>query len=363
MRQGAGSEHLAAIAREPRAAGTDGERRARDHAATVLREAGFTVLAEPFEYSALPGRYGTPAGGALALIVVLGSAWLALDRQSPDASSVALLSGLLLLGLSVTRLMGDTVVTLPWMRRTSENLSARRGTREPVVWLVAHLDSKSQPVSSALRVVGVTLLALGVTLALVAGVLQLAGSAPRTLWWVAVGLSTLGALPVMASVVGNRSVGAVDNASGVAAVLAAAQTIDEAAAVGVLLPSAEELGMAGARAWVRTRGARGIAINCDGVDDHGELTIMYSRSRPDALIEALTRHAERGPRVRRMPLGLLTDSVAFADAGWATVTVSRGSMRTLARVHSENDSLERLRGDGIDEVSALLARTATELGA
>jgi hypothetical protein len=321
------------------------------------------VSYERFDYSAFPGSFGTPAGGALALLVVLGSAWLALDRQSPDASSVALCSGLILLGLSISRLLGDAVLTLPWMRRSSENLTATRGAREPVVWLVAHLDSKSQPVSSAVRVAGVTLLALGVTLALVAGILQLADGAPRTLWWASVALSTLGALPVMASVVGNRSAGAVDNASGVAAVLSAAEAIDEAIAVGVLLPSAEELGMAGARAWVRAHGGPGIAINCDGVDDHGELIMMYSRSRPSALIEALTRHAERAPRVRRMPLGLLTDSVALADAGWATVTVSRGSMRTLARVHGVRDSLAHLRGDGIGEVSTLLARTATEIGA
>jgi hypothetical protein len=56
-----------------------------------------------------------------------------------------------------------------------------------------------------------------------------------------------------------------------------------------------------------------------------------------------------------MPLGLLTDSVAFADAGWETVTVSRGSLATLRRIHTPADSLARLRGDGIDEVATLLA--------
>lgn len=364
MRQGAGTGHLAAIAREPRGAGTEGERRAQNYAAAVLRDAGFTVSLEPFEYSAFPGRFGTPAGGTAAWLAVLASCWLATGADAPRASSAALLAGLALLGVAVRHLLGDAVVTLPWLRASAGNLVARQGSAEPRVWLVAHLDTKSQPVPSALRVAGVTALAIGVALALVAAVLQLAGPSPRTLWWIAAGLSTLGALPVMASVVGNRSDGAVDNASGVAAVLAAAQALPAQHAVGVLLPSAEELGMAGARAWVRARGGRtGIAINCDGVDDQGELTIMYSRSKPLALIDLLGRHAEQRPHVRRMPLGLLTDSVAFADAGWQTVTVSRGSLRTLARVHSRRDSLRALRGDGIDAVSSMLARSAAELGA
>jgi Zn-dependent M28 family amino/carboxypeptidase len=166
----------------------------------------------------------------------------------------------------------------------------------------------------------------------------------------------------MLSVVGNDSDGAVDTASGVAAVLTAASMLPGDVAVGVLLPSAEELGLAGARAWVRARGAlRGTALNCDGVDDDGELTIMYTGPRPIPLVNALADGAERSPRVRRMPLGLLTDSVAFADAGWKTVTVSRGSLATLRRVHTRRDSLHSLRGDGIDEVSSVLARAAEAL--
>ena len=65
MPSGTGTEHLAALARGPRAAGSDGERAARDYAAGVLRSAGWDVTLEPFDYSALPGRLGTPVGSAL----------------------------------------------------------------------------------------------------------------------------------------------------------------------------------------------------------------------------------------------------------------------------------------------------------
>jgi putative aminopeptidase FrvX len=165
---------------------------------------------------------------------------------------------------------------------------------------------------------------------------------------------------VIASVVGARSDGAVDNAAGVAAVLLAATLVRGDVALGVLLPSAEELGLAGARAWAR--GVRpGIALNCDGVDDMGELTIMHRGSVPDGLLQALQTAAPARLRVRRMPVGVLTDSVALTDRGWAAVTVSRGSLATLRRIHTPADSLASLRGEGIDDVATLLARAVEAL--
>ena len=74
---------------------------------------------------------------------------------------------------------------------------------------------------------------------------------PSFVWYALGAIEILVALPVMASIVGARSVGALDNASGVAAVLRTAELLPRGAAIGVLLTSAEELGLAGARAWAR----------------------------------------------------------------------------------------------------------------
>jgi hypothetical protein len=209
-------------------------------------------------------------------------------------------------------------------------------------------------------VAGIILLASAAVLALAASVLQLAALPHRMAWWGALALVLLGAPAVVASVVGARSDGAVDNASGVAAVLAAAVSVRPETMLGVLLPSAEELGLAGARAWARSA-RRGTAINCDGVDDAGELTIMYSGAAPTPLIHTLEALAPGACRVRRMPLGLLTDSVALAERGWRTVTVSRGSLATLRRIHTPADSLAALRGEAIDDVAFLLARAVEAL--
>jgi Zn-dependent M28 family amino/carboxypeptidase len=208
------------------------------------------------------------------------------------------------------------------------------------------------------------LLAVGLGLALAALVLQLAALPHRTAWWASIASVVLGAIPVMSSVVGARSDGAVDNASGVAAVLAAASCVRPDAAFGVLVSSGEELGLVGARAWARSMSASGkdmIAINCDGVDDEGATMIMYSGRAPRSLIATMVRVSPLPLRVRRIPLGMLTDSVAFAERGWPSLTVSRGSLSTLRRVHTASDSLAALRGDGIPEVSTLLARAVEAL--
>jgi hypothetical protein len=292
-------------------------------------------------------------------VCILLAAGMGLSR-APAAALATLLLGGVAVAAFASAMSGDAVLTLPFLRASSENLVATWGSEAPKVWLVAHLDSKSQPVPSLVRVAGIILLLAALLVALAAGGLQLASLPHRMAWWASMLLVLVGAPPVMASVVGARSHGAVDNAAGVAAVLAAAVSVRPETMLGVLLSSAEELGMAGARAWARDA-RRGTALNCDGVDDAGELTIMYSGAAPTPLIQTLEALAPVPPRVRRMPLGMLTDSVALADRGWATVTVSRGSLATLRRVHTPTDSLDTLRGDGIDEVAGLLARAVEAL--
>jgi len=357
-----GVAHLRAIARTPRAAGSIEEREARAYCAASLGASGFDVSIEPFSYSAFPGRYATPVAGAIAATTVLAAAWLAVIEGAPRAAALAAGAGLLTLALFAWSMMGESVLDLPWLRAEGENLVARRGRASPRVWLVAHVDSKSQPLPTRLRMAGLAVLGASVVLTLVAVAVTLGGGSSRTvLWTLCAVLAVPGGCAVMASIVRNDAAGAVDNASGVAAVLSAAATLDDSAAVGVVITSAEELGLAGARAWVRAHGTeRGFVMNCDGVDDQGELTLMYTRTKPEAIVNAVRRATGR-LQVRRMPPGLLLDSVAFADAGWIGATLSHGSMRTLARVHTAGDSLDALRGAQIAPMAATLARAAEAL--
>jgi hypothetical protein len=257
------------------------------------------------------------------------------------------------------------VLFFPAMRRRSANVEGVRGGETPRVWLVAHIDSKWQPVPMAARAGGVILLSIMTIVALALSVIQWrSGVAPET-WRVVLILTWTGAIPVMLSVVGDRGPGAVDNASGVAAVLEAAELLDARLPVGVLITDAEELGLAGARAWAEARrGTPHIALNCDGVDDAGMLTVMFSGRQPDVLVATLVRAASREReqlRVIRMIPGVLTDSVALAAAGWTTATLSRGSLRTLRRIHTMADDTTSMRGTGISVAARVLASAATEL--
>lgn len=321
----------------------------------------------PFEFSTFPGRFATPLfGGVTAVVVAVAGLWgAAAHRFLPLLVTVS--SGLLLLlaGRWVARY---GVVAMPLLRATGVNLEFKRPhARPPGIWLCAHLDTKSQPVPTLVRVAGIGLAGLGYAATFALAVIAASGTAADPSYWAAAAIVTLiGAIPVVLSVTGNHSPGALDNASGVAAVIEAARALD-GREIGVLVTDAEELGLAGARAWTNNKEFRADAVmlNCDGVDDSGDNMAMYSGRPPRALLDGVVRAAAtvRVPcRSRRLPLGILTDSVAFADAELAAVTFSRGSLASLARVHTRRDDLARLRGTGIADVAALIAATANQLG-
>jgi hypothetical protein len=52
--------------------------------------------------------------------------------------------------------------------------------------------------------------------------------------------------------------------------------------------------------------------------------------------------------------GVLTDGVALADAGWPVVTLSKGGVRTLARIHTPHDRADRITGTGMAEVARVI---------
>jgi hypothetical protein len=78
------------------------------------------------------------------------------------------------------------------------------------------------------------------------------------------------------------------------------------------------------------------------------------------LEQAASDHGE-AMRVLRLIPGILTDSVALAAAGWQTVTLSRGTVRTLARIHTPRDSLAAMDGRGIAGAARVLAHAAETL--
>jgi hypothetical protein len=226
------------------------------------------------------------------------------------------------------------------------------------VWLVAHLDSKSQPISLLTRAWAAVTVACAWAFILV---VWAALTVAPIFQWILVpllGCAAAAAVPLLFSGVAEAGHGALDNASGVASVLGAARLLDLAIPVGVVVTSAEEFGLAGARAWVEEKPG-GVAINCDGVDDRGVLTMTTGGGHRD-LWRFLTAAGVIGAdvRVRRRLPGVLLDATAFSDRGWAVCTVSRGTRGSMARVHTSRDTLASLSGSGLERASKMIASIA-----
>lgn len=347
---------LSVLGRRPRPAGSEAEAEARAVCAAWLTGAGFEVSERPFEYSTFPGRMGTPLAGVCLCGMALWAA-IRISRHHDDAVIVmiAALSGLVAVCVAAwwTGRYGTRLV--PIMRRRGVNLEARRGT--PAVWLVAHLDSKSQPVSLLVRAVAASLIACGWILASVCwGLGRILGLDPGA-EVVFLFAAAIASIPLVLSWVQQDGDGTLDNASGVVSILGAAKQI-ASGPVGVLITSAEELGLAGARAWVHGRSAA-VAINCDGVDDTGTVTVTTGgNGRRFWKRLSSGQSTDAAVRLRRMLPGVLMDSTAFSDQGWDACTVSRGTLDSLARIHTSGDTLTRLTGKGIEGVQDLITSMA-----
>ena len=221
------------------------------------------------------------------------------------------------------------------------NLIAVRPRSRVAVWITAHYDSKGQPVSMALR------------LGLVGGAVAALIGIP-VFGVVALGVALLlAALFLTLNRVTDASPGAVDNAAALVATFAILDTLPASAAVGVIFPDAEELGLVGARALVRERAnllAGTAVINLDGLDDLGGTIAVQHRPGP------LTRAIAKAIGATSWPwLPVVVDGQVLARAAGECLTVMRGGWRTMGVVHTPRDTTERLSFAGARDIAAGIA--------
>jgi len=225
--------------------------------------------------------------------------------------------------------------------------SARPPVR-PSVWLAAHYDSKGQPISMATRIVGASaavLGAVGIVVALAAGWTLI-----PALIVLAIGVA-IGA----GNRVTDRSPGALDNATGLVAILGILDALPRKTHVGVLFLDAEEFGLVGARALVAERAAllEGAAvINFDSLDDRGRSLAFLHQPGPVGRAVAAELGALRG---RWLPV--IVDGIALGRGPVREcVTIMKGNWGTARVVHTPRDRVERLTLEGVREVVAGVAR-------
>jgi peptidase M28-like protein len=327
----------------PREAGTPAVAAAREVVTDRLRALGYTVEIHRFRFH--PSTlWAFPVFGAglgwlsLVLVPLLISA-----RVPAWAGAAAWLAGAVSLGaLAFGVGSGAAPLALAGGVREDANLLATRSA-EVRCWIVAHVDTKAQGHSMAGRLMAVWFS--------IAAVLALTGlalarlAAPLALW---VALS--GALlAIVAGLLAGRgrllgqSPGVRDNGSGVAAALTAAEVVRDPR-VGIVITGAEEFGLLGARMLVRDRRALfagSTVVNLDTLDETGRIQVVGHNAAGHAAARAAAAALEGlhlPITVRRLPLGILVDSLPFASAGAAAVTIARLDWSTLRRLHTPRDS-------------------------
>jgi len=353
-------EVFRALVALPREAGTPDSRAARTLLRRYLEELGFEVREEPFTFQPVSLLVLPLLGAGLGWLTVLEVPLLMLASLPGLAALAVWLAGLVALAALAWGL--GTGVAVPGAEtRSDANLIATPRGGSVRRWVVAHLDTKAQGHSMAGRLTAIWLLAAAAGGLSLSAVLR-ARAGPRS----AIEVAGVAGLAIAAGALAGRgtlrghSPGARDNGTGVLAALVAAEEGPGAAGdAGFLFTGAEEFGLIGARRFIRA-GQVGEAevVNLDTITDRGQLHVVLhdegARSFAGRVAGALG--AAREPvRIRRLPLGILVDSLPFARAGVAAVTVARLDWQDLRRLHTPRDDLDGLGLETAFEVGRAVA--------
>jgi len=352
-------EAFEALVSQPREAGTAGASEARAVLTAFLTARGYEVREQRFTFQ--------PA--ALNVLPVLGAGlgWLTLLEVPALLTTLPTwlapfiwLGGLTALGILAWGI-GSGVEIPGAERREDVNLVATRGAAPVRRWIVAHVDTKSQMHSLAGRLVAVWILLLAtVAMTILVAARVILGTALPGLP-VASGAALVIAAGGLASR-GKRSgasPGARDNGTGVLAALVAAETRREDG-IGYLFTGAEEFGLVGSRVFVRSgvRCEGTEVVNLDTLTGSGTFYLLAHDAPGRDLARSLSQACSGlAPRVevRRLPLGILVDSLPFSRAGAAAVTLSRLDWGDLRRIHTPADTAQGLEPATAESAGAIIA--------
>lgn len=348
---------FAALLARPRCCGTADERWAAERVREAFREAGLETTEEFFHFR--------PSGDAVARLMLLGA--LACLGLAWGALAIPWLAVGGLAGLAALAWLGPPFATALLMRRAR---NARESESPPSGWVrasnvvgrapgppgsplfvfVGHFDSKSQNMPITVRIGLYAFVGVAGLTALQLAVLRVWTGAPPALpVHVLFATAFAAALPLLFLRTGNRSPGALDNATGTACVVELARLWREhplswkSRAI-FLCPSAEEHGLVGSRLWVARHAAELLSepscrvLNFDSCAAAAGTLVVLPPGGPVADAFAAAARDASVP-LRRMPLGvgLLADHVPFAEAGIPVASLlARG--RGTSRIHTPADA-------------------------
>jgi hypothetical protein len=356
-------EVLRAIAR-PRLTGSKVAEEVTQEIRSRFEALGYEVRDQHFRISTWPGRFSVSLAGVFYLAGAVGGALLA-GMGHPGVALVVQLLVLVVVG-GIAVLARPAMNIMPFSRVEASNLVASVAGKRPRYYIMAHRDSKSQPIPLAFRGPAIV---LGIIAWIALFIMELLGLLDpafnnHTMITVLGALGGLAGLILILCWVNNNSPGALDNASGVATLLGVAERELEAGDVAFIVTDAEELGLAGAREVAASLPPSFGVINVDGIDDYGTFHIVERFGWPKkqgaaphlaaALLSAASA-LNQNARRRNVPIGLLLDHIPIVRAGTPALTLMRGDLKSLSRVHRPTDNLDILTGTGVDDAVSLVS--------
>ena len=346
----------------PRRTGTEGERKAAQAIVRTLKGLGYETVEEEFSILAPPWVW--MKGSHLLTIFFLLTIWLTYERIPFIAF---LFSTLYLVGLGVwDRIwiwMGRWIVSEDLRRGIrSMNISAHLpGNQEgQPLYLMAHYDSKSQSLNLYLRT-GLFLFG-----ALLGGLFCLGV-------WIHVPaffqvfffLSVMVHLVLISSRMGNRSEGALDNASGVGTLLQVARAWASRKTKGVdlrfIFTGAEEMGLLGSlmfqKRWRKRMVFEGaFLINIDSVGKKGKMRVCSSGEAGKRWLKEIFAIArEKGIDLRplRFHKGIMMDHLPFSHLGIPSLSLTSISTEGW-HLHTPRDTSSLVQPEGLAEMERLV---------
>ncbi|MGQ0813312.1 MAG: M28 family peptidase, partial [Gemmatimonadota bacterium] len=327
-------EVLRELAR-PRMTGTPDAHDIGESMRARLNALGYQVHDFPFTFSTLPGRFAVTVCGALLLFGTMTAAWL-LNQRHPGVALVVLLFVLLLCG-AVAALSPVLTTMLPFGKIAANNMLAKKPGSRPRYIVMAHRDTKSQPLPLAFRgpAIILAIVAWSVLLGIaILGLLDPVYLVARITTPVVI-VALISALLLILCWTENRSPGALDNASGVTTLLGVAESDAGQDDVAYLITDAEELGLVGARAIALKLDPVIGVINIDGIDDHGAFYILEKfgfpprHIAPHLVAAAQSAAAANAVTARRSnnPIGIQVDHKTQAHPHHPPLTNKRRSKK------------------------------------
>lgn len=351
----------------PRRVGTPRERRAARYIWRQFAALGLVCEREPFQVSHFPAEIGNRLAFFLASLLALGGVLLL-----PKLAWVSLgCWALALFAVNAPWRVGKLFGTCWPPCTTSHNVLAtlpKSATEAPArIVFMAHYDTKSQLFPTGVRVALVAVVTALCGSGIVLGGLTLSGvdGMPHGISWFLGGATCVLLAALALNMTGNRSPGALDNASAVGTLLELARgwrpRLEQAVEVYWVASGSEEVGLDGARHFLSRRGSwwlekPTLLINLESV---GAGKLVYLAGEAASLRLAREIATELGvPHGRLRVVGAGMDHEPFAAHGLTAWSILGDVVRHSLVLHTPRDNMRLIDRTALDRAGRLAAHIA-----